>query len=216
MVAGLLFFLIGAILIVCTLPVFSHTRQEIVQIPRSEVVADSTFGIHQLEDKTVEFNISIGQSLHVYAVANRNVSFSIVNFTSTNGVIQPDQPGFVYFSQNETETVNTTWSPQSRVPYPGKYCLVFMARDAPPDSPVRVYANATKTWTDIQLKEVVAEDRVSMLDQNYGYLGLAMVVLGMTAIRIAVIRNRRSKRQKRYWKLKQFPLPIVFEEPSHI
>jgi hypothetical protein len=70
---------------------------------------------------------------------------------------------------------------------------VFLARDALPDSPVQVYANATKTWTDIQLKEVVAEDRVSLLDQNYGYLGSAMAVLGIAAIRIAVIRKRRSK-----------------------
>ena len=193
MFAALLLFLTGAILIVCTLPVFTHTRQELLQVPRSEIVFDSAFGIHQLEDKTVEFNISIGQSLKIYATSNGNMSFLIANFTDADGAIQPDQPDLVYFSQNETKTVNTTWSPQSRVPYPGKYYLVFTARDASPDSLVIVHANATKTWTDIQLKEVVAEDRISLLDQNFGYLGSALVILGIAAIRIAVIRNRRSK-----------------------
>lgn len=196
MFAGLLFFLIGAILIVCTLPVFTHTRQELVQVPRSEVIIDSTFDIHQLEDKVVQFQISIGQSLNIYAAGNGNMSFSIANFTDADGAIQPDQPDIVYFSQNDTATINTTWSPQSRVPDPGKYCLVFLARNASSDSPVHVYANATKTWTDYRLKDVLAEDRIPLLDQSFVYVGSAMAVFGTALFSITLSRSHRPRNRK--------------------
>lgn len=196
MFAGLLFFLIGAILIVCTLPVFTHTRQELVQVPRSEVIIDSTFDIHQLEDKVVQFQISIGQSLNIYTAGNGNMSFSIANFTDADGAIQPDQPDIVYFSQNDTATVNMTWSPQSRVPDPGKYCLVFLARNASSDSPVHVYANATKTWTDYQFKEVLAEDRIPLLDQSFVYVGSVMAVFGTALFSITLSRSHRPRNRK--------------------
>lgn len=196
MLAGLLIFLIGIILIVCTFPVFTHTRQELVQVPRSEVIIDSTFEIHQLEDKVVQFQISIGQSLNIYAAGNGNMSFSIANFTDADGAIQPDQPDIVYFSQNDTTMINTTWNPQSRVPDPGKYYLVFLARNASTDSPVHVYANATKTWTDYLLKDVLAEDRIPLLDQNFVYVGSVMAVFGTALFSITLSRSRRPRNRK--------------------
>jgi hypothetical protein len=196
MLAGLLIFLTGAILIVCTLPVFTHTRQELVQVPRSEIIIDSTFDIHQLKDKVVQFQASIGQSLSIYASGNRNMSFSIANFTNANGVIQPDKPDIVYFFQNDTATINTTWSPQSRVPDPGKYYLVFLARNASTNSPVHVYANATKTWTDYRLKDVLAEDRIPLLDQNFVYVGSAMAVFGTALFSITLSRSHRPRNRK--------------------
>jgi hypothetical protein len=196
MFAGLLFFLIGAIIIGCTLPAFTHTRPELVQVPRSEVIIDSTFDLNQLQDKVVQFQIAIGQSLNIYASGNGNMSFSIVNFTKTNGVIQPDQPDIIYFFQNDTATINTTWSPQSRVADPGKYYLVFLARNASSDSSVHIYANATKTWTDYRLKDVLAEDRIPLLDQRFVYLGSAMAVFGTALFSITLSHNRRSRNHK--------------------
>jgi hypothetical protein len=196
MFVGLLVFLIGAILIVCTLPVFTHTRQELVQVPRSEVIVDSTFDIHQLKDKVVQFQASIGQSLNIYASGNGNMSFSIANFTNSDGAIQPDQPDIIYFSQNDTATINTTWSPQSRVPDPGKYCLVFLARNASSDSPIHVYANITKTWTDYHLKDVLAEDRIPLLDQSFVYVGSAMAVFGAALFSITLSRSHRPRNRK--------------------
>ena len=194
--AGLLVFLIGAIIIVCTLPVFTHTRQELVHVPRSEVIIDSTFDIHQLEDKVVQFQISIGQSLNIYAAGNGNMSFSIANFTNANGAIQPDQPDIVYRSLNDTATVNMTWSPQSRVPDPGKYYLVFLARNASTDLPVHVYVNATKTWTDYGFKDVLAEDRIPLLDQSFVYVGSAMAVFGTALFSITLSRSHRPRNRK--------------------
>jgi hypothetical protein len=196
MLAGLLIFLTGAILIVCTLPVFTHTRQELVQVPRSEIIIDSTFDIHQLEDKVVQFQASIGQSLSIYASGNRNMSFSIANFMNANGVIQPDKPDIVYFFQNDTATINTTWSPQSRVPDPGKYYLVFLAQNASTDSPVHVYANATKMWTDYRLKDVLAEDRIPLLDQSFVYVGSAMAVFGTALFSITLSRSHKPRNRK--------------------
>lgn len=196
MLAGLFVFLIGAILIVCTFAIFTHTRQELVQVPRSEVVIDSTFDIHQLEDKLVQFQISIGQTLHIYAYSNQNFSFSIANFTNPNGMIQPDQPDLTYFSQNNNATINTTWSPQSRVADQGTYYLVFLARNAPPDSPVRVYTSTTKTWTDIQFKDVILEDRVPLLNQPFGYLGSALAVIGTIIFSVTFSRSRKERRAR--------------------
>ena len=196
MLAGLLIFLTGAIIIVCALPVFTHTRQELVQVPRSEVIVDSTFDIHQLEDKVVQFQISIGQSLNIYAAGNGNMSFSIANFTDADGAIQPDQPDIVYRSQNDTATVNMTWSPQSRVPDPGKYYLVFLARNASTDSPVHVYANATKMWTDYRLKDVLAEDRIPLLDQSFVYVGSVMAVFGTALFSITLSRSHRPRNRR--------------------
>lgn len=193
MLTGFLIFLIGVIIIVCTLPVFTHTRQELVQVPRSEVIIDSTFDIHQLEDKVVQFQASIGQSLNIYAASNGNISFSIANFTNANGAIQPDKPDIVYFSKNDSATINTTWSPQSRVPDPGKYYLVFLARNASSDLPVHVYANATKTWTDYSLKDVVAEDRVPLLDQNFVYVGSVMAVFGTALFSVTLSHSHRPR-----------------------
>lgn len=185
--------LVGTVLIICTLSIFTHTRQEVELVPRSEVIINGTFNIHQSEDKILTFQLSIGQSIIILATSNRNVSCSIANFTQTDEPIRPDKPDVLYFFQNDTTTINKTWSPTTRVPEPGKYYLVFLARDALPDSPAQVYANATKTWTDIKLKEVLAEDRVSLLHPNYGYIGSVMAVLGVAAVRIAVIRKRRTK-----------------------
>jgi len=197
MLAGLLIFLTGAILIVCTLPVFTHTRQELVQVPRSEIIIDSTFDIHQLEDKVVSFQASIGQSLNIYAAGNGNMSFSIANFTDADGAIQPDKPDIVYFFQNDTATINITWSlNQTRVPDPGKYYLVFLARNASTNSPVHVYANATKMWTDYLLKDVLAEDRIPLLDQSFVYVGSAMAVLGTALFSITLSRSHRPRNRK--------------------
>ena len=193
MFSGFLLFLVGMILIVCTFPIFSHTKQEVELVPRSEIIIDSTFNINQSENKTVPFQLSIGQKIGISAMGNKNISCSIVNFTKTDGVVQPDQPDVIYFFQNDTTTINETWSPQTRLPEPGKYYLVFLALDAPPDSPVQVYANATKTWTDVQLKEVPAEDRIPLLDQNFVYVGSAMVVLGTALFSITFSRSRRPR-----------------------
>jgi hypothetical protein len=186
-------FLVGTVLIICTFPVFSHTRQEVELVPRSEVIINGTFTIYQLEDKILPFQLSIGQSIIILATSNGNMSCSIVNFTQTGDAIQPDKPDWIYFFQNDTTSLNKTWSPTTRLPDPGKYYLVFLARDAPPDSPVQVYANATRTWTDIQFKEVPAEDRIRLLDQNFVYIGSVMIVLGTVLFSITYSRSRMPR-----------------------
>jgi len=203
-IAGLMLFLAGTVIIICTFPVFSHTRQEVELVPRSEVIINSTFSIHQLEDKILPLQLSIGQSIIILATSNGNISCSIANFTQTGDAIQPDKPDVVYFFQNDTTTINKTWSPTTRLPEPGKYYLVFLARDAPQNSPVQVHANATKTWTDIQLKEVPAEDRIPLLDQNFIYVGSAMIILGTALFSITFSRSRRPRSQTRALKITRF------------
>lgn len=189
-IAGLMLCLFGTVIIICTFPIFGHTRQEVELVPRSEVIINSTFSIYQLEGKIVPFQLSIGQSIIILATSNGNISCSIANFTQGDA-IQPDEPHVVYFFQNDTTTINKTWNPTIRSPEPGKYFLVFLAPNALQNSPVQVHANATKTWTDIQLKEVPAEDRIPLLDQNFIYVGSAMIILGTALFSITFSRSRR-------------------------
>lgn len=192
---GIILFLVGTVLIICTFPIFNHTKQQLEEVPRSEAIIDGTFTVHQSENKTVPFQLSIGQTLTVLATSDRNITCSIANFTSTDSLIHPDQPDVVYFFQNDTTTINETWSPQTRVPEPGEYYLVFLALDAPPESPAHVFANATKTWTDVQLKDVPAEDKIPLLDENFVYVGAAIVILGTVIFAITFSRSRRSRSQ---------------------
>jgi hypothetical protein len=185
-IAGLLLFLFGIALIVCTFPVFSHTRQEVLLVPMSEVILNSTFNIDEFQNKTVTFQLSIGENITILATSNGNISCSIANF---------DKPDDVYFFQNDTTTINKTWSPAERVSEVGKYYLIFLAHDAPQTSPVQVHANATKTWTDIQLIEVPAEDRISLLDQNFIYAGSASVIIGTVLFSITFSRSSRPRSQ---------------------
>ncbi len=188
-IAGLLLFLFGITLIVCTLPVFSHTRQEVLLVPMSESIINSTFNLDEFEDKAVTFMLSVGENITILATSNGNISCSIANFTKTDDAIQLDKPDVVYFFQNDTTIVDKTWTPTTRSE-PGKYYLIFLARDAPQTSPVQVHANATKTWTDIRLIDVPAEDRVSLLDQNYIYVGSVMVILGTLVVSVSFSRSR--------------------------
>jgi hypothetical protein len=189
-IAGLLSFLFGLVLIVCTFPVFSHTRQEVLLVPMSQTIMNSTFSIHEFEDKAVTFQASVGQSITILATSSGNISCSIANFTQADEPIQSDQPDIVYFSQNGTTSINKTWSPPARLPDPGKYYLIFLARDAPQNSPVHVDANVTKTWTDVQLVDVPAEDRIPLLDQDFVYVGAALVVFGTAVASISFSRSR--------------------------
>jgi hypothetical protein len=150
------------------------------------------------------FQLSIGQSIIILATSNGNISCSIANFTQTNEAIQPTKPDVVYFFQNDTTTINKTWSPTERVSEPGKYYLIFLARDAPLTSPVQVYANVTKTWTDIQLIDVPAEGRIPLLDQNFIYAGSAMIILGTLLVSITFSRSRRPRSQTRALKITRF------------
>ena len=195
MAMGILLFLFGIALIVCTFPIFSHTRQEVLLVPMSEVIINSTFNVHELEDKVATFQLSIGENITILATSSGNISCSIANFTQTDEPIQLDKPNEIYFFQNDTTTINKTWSPADRLPDPGKYYLIFLARDAPQNSPVQVHANASKTWTDIQLIDVPAEGRIRLLDQNFVYVGSALVILGTVLFSITLSRSRRPRSQ---------------------
>ncbi len=188
-IVGLLLFLFGIALIACTFPVFSNTRQEVLLVPMSEVIINSTFNIDELEDKVVTFILSVRENITILATSNGNISCSIANFTQTDNTIQLDKPDVVYFFQNDTTMINKTWTPTTRSE-PGKYYLIFLARDARRTSPVQVHANATKTWTDVQFIDVPAEDRIPLLDQNFIYVGSVMVILGTLVVSVTFSRSR--------------------------
>jgi len=185
---------VGAVLALCSTPVFPFVRDEMREVPKSEIVMGYSFDIHQLQDKVAQVQLSIGQKLDILAAGNGNFNFSIANFTDSPHVIQPDKLDLIYLSLDNTSSVNITWSPTLRLAQPGSYYLIFLARNASPDFPVHIAANVTKTWTDIQTYEV--SYRKSLIDSSFAYLGLGIAIFG-AAISLATL-YRRHRPEKRF------------------
>jgi len=192
-IAGLVLIVVGAALALCSRPVFTMTRDEVQEVPRSEIIMNCSFNVHESQDKLVEFQINIGQKLDILAAGSADFNFSIANFTDTSHLAQPDQPDTVYRSLNNITTVNTTWSPVVRSAQPGRYYLVFLARNASVDFPVLIEANVTKKWTEI--KTIGVTYLGSVLDSSFAYLGLGIVLFGGAISLIAFLSRHPPKKQ---------------------
>lgn len=190
--AGLVLILVGAALAISSRPVFTFMRDEAREIPKFQIIMDYPFEIHQPQDKMVQFQISIGQNLSILATGDGNFNFSLANFTDPNHAIQPDQPDVTYMSLDDTNSVNTTWSPTVRLAQPGSYYLIFLAGNASSDSPVQIVANVTKAWNEIQTYGVPYQ--AAILGSNFAYVGLGTVVLGAIVSAFFYPRQRPRKR----------------------
>ena len=190
---GIMLFIAGAAVAISSRPVFTFMRDEVREIPRSEIILNSTFEIHQSQDKLVEFQMSIGQNLTILAAATADFNFSIANFTDPSHLAQPDQPDVVYLSMDNITTADTTWSPIIRSAQPGSYYLIFLARNASADSPVQITANVTKTWTEVQSYQVPYQK--ALIDSNFVYLGLGILALG-GAISVGTFSSRHGHRRR--------------------
>jgi hypothetical protein len=194
--AGFVLIVVGAALALCSRPVFTLTRDEVQQVPMSEIIMNYSFNIHQSLDKLVPFQMNIGQNLTIFASGSGNFNFSIANFTDPSHLSQPDQPDVIYQSLDNITNINTTWSSVVRSAQPGSYYLVFLARNASADSPVRITANVTKNWTEVQSYQVPYQD--ALIDSKFAYLGLGILTVGGAISVIAFFsrhgNGRRSAR----------------------
>jgi hypothetical protein len=194
--AGLFLILLGAVLVFCSRPYFSHTIEKLEQVQRFETIMNYSFDLRKSQDKMVQVQMSIGQTLDILASGSDNFTFLVANYTNPENVTALDEPDVTYYALNGTLTVNTTWSPQLRTAEPGNYCLTFLARDFPAESPVHVYANITKKWKDIYTKTVVAPDLKALIDSNYAFAGLGVVILG-GAVLVHTFYYRHRPRSRR-------------------
>jgi hypothetical protein len=176
--AGIFLILLGAVLVVCSGPYFNYTIEKLEEVQRSETILDYSFDLHKSQDKMVQVQMSIGQTLDMLASGSQNFTFLVANYTNPENVTALDEPDVTYYLVNGTLTVNATWSPQVRTAEPGKYYITFLARDFPPESPVHVYANITKEWKELQTKTVAAPDLKALIDSNYAFVGLGVAILG--------------------------------------
>lgn len=174
--------LLGSVLIICTMPIFTYTRDEPQLVPKSETLIDDYFEIYQSQNKVVTAELSIEQTLNILATSNAIFNFSITN--------QTQQPNITYYFLNNTTTVNMTWTHQIRT-QPRTYYLVFEAQNASSNSPVQVYANVTKNWTEIKLVPVLMPDRIPLINSNFVYVGAAILIIGIVYLRV----NLHSKRK---------------------
>jgi hypothetical protein len=191
--AGFVLIVVGAALALCSRPIFTLSRGEVQELPRSEIIMNYSFNIHQSQDKLVEFQMTIGQKLHIYASASGNFNFSIANFTDPSHLAQPDQPDVIYLQLDDITNINTTWDPGVRTGQPGSYFLIFLARNASVDSPIQIDSNVTKTWTEINTIGVPYLG--SVLNSNFAYVGLGIVLFG-GAISLIAYHSLRPSRKR--------------------
>jgi len=194
--AGLFLIMLGAVLVVCSQPYFTYTTEKLEQVPRSETIMNSSFNLHISQDKLVQVQMSIGQTLDILASGSENFTFLIANYTDPKNVTALDEPDVTYYMANGTLTVNTTWSPQVRTAEPGNYYLTFLARNFPAESPVHVYANITKKWTDLVTKIVVAPDLRALIDSNYAFVGLGVAILGGVVLAYTFYNKSKPRSQR--------------------
>jgi hypothetical protein len=195
--AGVFLALVGVILVICSGPYFKYTVEKLEEVQKSEPVLDSAFFLHESLDKMVEVQMAVGQTLDILASGSKNFTFLVANYTHPENLTALDEPDVTYYLLNGTLNVNTTWSPQTRTAEPGTYYLTFLARESPTDSPVHVYANITKKWTDIQTKTVVAPDLRALIDSNYAFVGLGVAVLGAVILAYIFFNKPKPRSQRR-------------------
>jgi hypothetical protein len=200
-IVGSFLILLGVALAICSRPYFSYTIESMEQVQRSEIILDYSFDLHQSQDRMALVQMAIGQTLHILASGNKNFTFLVANYTNPENVTGLAEPDVTYYMMNGTLTVNTTWGPQVRTAEPGDYYLVFLARDAPVESPSHVYTNITKKWMEIQPRTVLAPDRKSLVDSDFAFAGLGTMILGGTILVYVFydrhrLRNRRKSRRE--------------------
>jgi hypothetical protein len=190
--AGLFLVLLGAVLAICSRPIFTYTIKVPEQIPRSETVLDESFSLHESQDKVVQVNMTVGRTLDIRASGNENFTFMVANYTDPENVTTLPEPDVTYYMANETMYVNATWSPMESTEF-RIYYLVFLARNFPAESAVNVYANITKRWEELNFKTVVASDLKALIDSNYVFLGAGIAVLGGAVLVYAFHHKPKSR-----------------------
>lgn len=98
-VTGIVLIVIGIVLALCSLPIFTFMQDAMREIPKYETIMNYSFNIHESQDKIVQFQMNIGQKLNVLATGNNYFNFSISNFTTTDQPIQADQADVVLYPQ---------------------------------------------------------------------------------------------------------------------
>ena len=196
MLVGLVLLTVGAIVAFCALPIFSYMKK----IPdpaagaRTESVYDGVFSVDETHVGDFAFNLTMPQNLTVLATSNGNISCSIVNYTGSPGNYSLDPPDFtIYFSRNDSTFVEATWNSSTRSANAGIYHLVFLPRQDTTSSAIEVHANVTKSWNELVFKEVLADDRIALIDQTSGIVGVAVLLSGTVLLLFGAASSRKKR-----------------------
>ncbi len=195
---GLILAVVGVVIAIGSMPVFTFMKDDYRSVLKSESIANSTFEINQTQDKLIEFQLAFHQNVTILAAGTQNFNFSIANFTDPNHISNPEEPDVDYLPLRNVTLVNVTWTPELRTPETSTYYLVFLPWNASLVSSVRITANVTKSWTELQTFQTPYQD--VLIDPSYVYLGMGILVSG-TALLIAGFflphgRRRRTSQGK--------------------
>lgn len=138
--------------------------------------------------RDVPVQLSPDQTLIILATGNKVFDFSIVNYTATGYVAPPDPPDETYLSLKNTVLINTNWSPHVS----GSYYIRFKVLTYDYSHPTEITARVNKTWTELVENIVTERGTMSLIDINFEYVGLGLIISGITILTASFIIHRRK------------------------
>jgi hypothetical protein len=169
---------LGVIVTFLSTPVFGYTQQNTYYVRKSETVMNYSFypSGSQLTPTEVFFECETNQTLSILLAANIPFDFGIASQ-------QPNGTEAIYFSQENTVSINTTWEPEKGGSYYMKFTVLSEAIPL-------IDANVTENWTELATKSVTQ----SFLDANFAYVGLSIAILGLAILAPSLLIDRRNKK----------------------
>lgn len=157
---------LGVIVTLLSMPVFSYTRQNTDYVRKSEIVMNYSFYPSGTRSTPTEvfFECEANQTLSILLAANGPFDFGIAS-QQLNGTEA------IYFSQENIVSINKTWEPGKG----GSYYMKFTVLSEP--IPL-IDARVTKNWTGPATKSVIQ----SFVDADFAYVGLSIAILGLAIL----------------------------------
>lgn len=184
---GFLVLLLGIILIVCSLPIFAITsgNTSAQQVPKSASIMDYsievTSGLWNSAPIDILVEMNANQTLNIGLVANGPFDFSIIVPQSTFNEI--------YLSKTKINSLSTSWvSPSANT-----YVLQFTTNwqyGTGGSQTTDINAKVTKSWTETVNNPVTITENRPLIDSNFTYMGLSMILSGGIIALLGISRRQ--------------------------
>lgn len=136
-----------------------------------------SLNINNWGNQKVPFQCDSDQTLTILLTGDSPFDFSIMSHLSS-GV------DATYLSLKGISSVNTNWKPDTS----GNYYLNFQSGGND-----NVGGRVTKTWTEVESYTVNVTNTQSLIDPNFSYVGLGVLVAGVLIPLVTLVYMRRNR-----------------------
>jgi len=189
---GILLIVSGVILTVCSMPVLPVTGPETHHhpIPESSVIMNYSFSLpgNASYYRIESIYLRPWEDLHIRLSGNKSFDLAIVKYNGGNYSGREAFPDATYLTLTNDTSVNTIWGPQTN----DTYYLRFYSEGATYSSPCQIVPYVTKNWMGVYTwTENVTRPR-SLVNTNFGYVGLGIIALGVLIPLVTSDRVRKK------------------------